>query len=151
MASKSRFNQGYYKPIHPEKYAGDLDKIRYMSSWELSFNKFLDNNPNILRWASESIAVPYIKPTDGKVHRYYPDYWVEYRNQKGDIVQEIIEIKPANQTKLGKRPSTYQQLTYAVNMAKWQSCQQFCESRGIVFRILTEDQLFTGGNNGRKT
>lgn len=139
----SRFNQGYYKPVHPEKYAGDISKIRYMSSWELSFNKFLDNNPNILRWACEAVAIPYVKPTDGKVHHYYPDYWIEYRNQKGIVVQEIIEIKPANQTKMPRKPSTFQQLTLAVNMAKWESCKKFCDSKGIAFRILTEQDLFS--------
>lgn len=141
----SKFNQGYYVPQHPEKYVGaDVTKIRYMSSWELKFNQFLDNNPNILRWASESIAIPYLKPTDNRVHKYYPDYWIEYRTREGEILQEIIEIKPANQVKLNKRPSTYQQLTYAVNLAKWASCQKFCESKGIGFRLLTEKELFGG-------
>lgn len=142
----SKFNQGYFTPQHPEKYVGaDVTKIRYMSSWELKFNQFLDNNQNVLRWASESIAIPYLKPTDGRVHKYYPDYWIEYRNRDGEIIQEIIEIKPANQIQLGRKPSTYQQLTHAVNMAKWQSCQKFCESKGIAFRILSEKELFSGG------
>jgi hypothetical protein len=70
-------NQGYFKPRHPEKYVGDVNKIRFMSSWELQADKFLDDNPNVLRWSSEEIVIPYVKPTDGKVHRYYPDYWVE--------------------------------------------------------------------------
>ena len=140
----SKFRQGYYTPVNPEKYAGDVTKIRYMSSWELEFDKFLDNNPNILRWASECVPIPYIKPTDGRVHKYYPDYWVEYRNRDGQIIQEIIEIKPANQVQLGRRPSTYQQLTHAVNMAKWESCKKFCDARGIVFRVLTENELFKG-------
>lgn len=141
----TKFRQGYYTPQNPDKYVGDIAKIRYMSSWELSFNKFLDGNPNILRWASECIAIPYIKPTDGKMHRYYPDYWIEYRNQQGNIIQEIVEIKPANQVKLGKKQTAWQQVTYAINVAKWKSCQQFCDSRGIVFRILTETELFNMG------
>jgi hypothetical protein len=92
-------NQGYFKPRHPEKYVGDVNKIRFMSSWELQADKFLDDNPNVLRWSSEEIVIPYVKPTDGKVHRYYPDYWVEYRNKHGDVVSEIWEVKPETQTK----------------------------------------------------
>lgn len=141
----SKFLQGYYEAKNPEKYVGDINKIRYMSSWELSFNKFLDGNPNILRWSSENVAIPYIKPTDGRLHKYYPDYWIEYRDQNGVILQEILEIKPKKQTSLGRNPSTYDQLTWAINVAKWTSCKKFCESKGIKFRILTEDSLFFNG------
>ena len=83
-------------------------------------NQFLDTNPSIYRWSSEEIAIPYIKPTDGKTHRYFPDYWIEYIDNNKNIIQELIEIKPAAQT---KRPSgkgkynQYQQITYAINIA----------------------------------
>lgn len=143
MASK--FNQGYYGPKNPQKYVGDLDKIRYMSSWELNFFKFLDGNPHVLRWSSENISIPYLKPTDGRIHKYYPDIWIEYCNRDGEIIQEILEIKPKSQVTLGKRPSQYEQLTWAVNCAKWQAAQAFCESKGIKFRILTENEIFSGG------
>ena len=115
-------NQGLFTPRHPDKYVGDLTKIRFMSSWELHMDQFLDNNPNILRWSSEEISVPYIKPTDGKVHKYWPDYWVEYKNKKGDIVSEIWEVKPAAQIAApksrGKKKKTQvrESLTYAVNV-----------------------------------
>jgi len=142
----SRFKQGYFVPKNPGKYVGNVDKIRYMSSWELVFNKFLDNNPNILRWSSEEIAIPYIKPTTGRVHRYFPDYWLEYRDKDGKLISEIIEIKPKSQTKRSRsrkpKNKLYEDIAYAVNVAKWQACQSFCESHGIIFRIVTEDQLF---------
>jgi hypothetical protein len=143
MASK--FNQGYYAAKNVEKYVGDLDKIRYMSSWELNFFKFLDGNPNVLRWSSENIAIPYMKPTDGRIHKYYPDIWIEYRNRDGEILQEILEIKPKSQVTLGKRPSQYEQLQWAVNVSKWKAAQAFCQAKGIKFRILTEDELFSKG------
>lgn len=141
--------QGWFPLKNPDKYIGnDPTKIRYMSSWEFQMSKFLDNNPNILRWSSESIAIPYIKPTDNRVHRYYPDYWVEYKNKAGDIVHEIIEVKPESQTKppvrRGKRKKTQvtEQLMYAINIAKWSACQQFCDKYDIKFRLVTEKQIF---------
>ena len=70
----ARFTQGLYTPNNPEKYIGDITKIRFMSSWELSMHKFLDNNTKIIRWSSETIAIKYIKPTDQKIHRYFPEY-----------------------------------------------------------------------------
>lgn len=141
-------NQGHYKPRHPEKYVGDINKIRFMSSWELSMNKFLDDNPNILRWSSEEIVIPYVKPTDGKVHKYYPDYWVEFQNKHGDVVSEIWEVKPKNQTTppktRGKNKKTQlrESITYAVNVAKWGAATQFCNKYKLKFRIITENQLF---------
>lgn len=145
----SRFKQGYFQPRNPEKYVGDVTKIRFMSSWELSFQRFLDGNPNIIRWSSECIAIPYLKPTDGKIHRYYPDFWIEYINKDGEVLQEVLEIKPKSQAggKAVGRMSLYEKAQYAINLAKWESCKRFCDQRGITFRILTEQELF---NQGKK-
>lgn len=141
-----KFRQGYYKPKNPEKYRGDVSKIVYRSSWELSFNKFLDNNPNVLEWASEEIVIPYIKPTDNKVHRYFPDYWVKYKNTKGEIIEEVVEVKPSTQTRRtrSRNPKTrlVEDVTYAINTKKWEAAQKWCEARGIKFRIITEQHLF---------
>lgn len=145
-----RTQQGRYHPRNPEKYVGDINKIRFMSSWEREAHQFFDNNPNILRWSSEEIGIPYLNAIDNKYHTYYPDYWIEYRNRKGEIVQEIIEVKPAAQV---KRPSAkgksrkvqlYEQLTYVKNMSKWKYAQAFCDAHRIRFRIITEKQLFKG-------
>jgi hypothetical protein len=141
----ARFRQGYFTPKNPHKYVGDPNKIRYMSSWELELHTFFDGNTNVLRWASEEIAIPYIKPTDGKIHKYYPDYWVEYVNSKGEIVQELIECKPKDQTKTprsNRKHVLYEQLTYAINTAKWQAAQEWCRQRNITFRIVTEKSIF---------
>ena len=140
------FKQGWYKPKHPEKYVGNIHKIRYMSSWEYDMDKMLDNNPNILQWSSEPFAIPYIKPTDKRVHRYYPDYWVKFRNRKGEIVQEVWEVKPAYQTRptrsKNNRRRIVEQVTYAVNLAKWEAAQKYCDKYGMKFRTITEKELF---------
>jgi len=143
-----RTKQGKYKPNHPEKYKGDLSKIRYMSSWELNFHQFLDNNPNILEWTSESIRIPYLKPTDGRVHMYLPDYWIKYVTRQGELLEEIIEVKPDKETRaprtVGKNKKTqlYEQITWAVNDAKWKAANLYCQKKGIKFRIITEKHLF---------
>ena len=138
------FKQGVYKLRNPEKYIGDPNKVVFRSSWELEMHKFLDNNTKVLRWSSEELYIPYVKPTTGKVHRYYPDYFVEYENVRGEVVREIIEVKPHNQVDLSgkKRLTEYEKVTYAVNKAKWIAAQQYCNKRGIKFSILTENQLF---------
>lgn len=142
MATNINFRQGKFIPRNPQKYIGDPNKIRFMSSWELRFDQFLDSNENILAWASEEIAIPYMKPTDGKVHRYYPDYFIKYRDKQGNIFQEIVEIKPLSQRKLRKNSNLYERLTFAVNTAKWEQAEKFCKQRGITFRLLSENELF---------
>ena len=140
------YQQGWYTPKHPEKYVGNVERIRYMSSWELKMHQFLDNNPNVLQWSSETIAIPYLKPTDKRVHKYYPDYWVKYRNKQGKIVQEIIEVKPEKQTRPTRtrnhKRRLYEQVTYAINIAKWGAAQRFCDKYGMKFRLVTENQIF---------
>ena len=142
MASK--YKQGLFVPRNPEKYVGDVNKIVFRSSWEQKMCEFFDNNPNVLRWSSEEIAIPYIKPTDKRVHRYFPDYWVEYKHANGEIIQEMIEVKPHDQVNAGakKRKTAYDKITYAINVAKWQSAAMFCEKHNIKFRIVTERQMF---------
>lgn len=143
-----RNKQGLYKPKHPEKYNGDVTKIRFMSSWELNFHRFLDNNPNILEWSSEGIKIPYLKPTTGRVHVYLPDYWIKYVTTQGELVEEIIEVKPDKETRaprnVGKNKKTqlYEQITWAINDAKWKAAELFCKKKGIKFRIITEKHLF---------
>jgi len=148
-------NQGYYKPLHPEKYVkgkkdSALDKkgIRFMSSWELQTCKFLDMNPNVLRWSSEEIAIPYIKPTTGRIHKYFPDYWVEYKNKAGKTISEIWEVKPDAQTKppkttgKNKKRQLWESINWAINVAKWEAATLFCRKYGLKFRIVREMDIF---------
>lgn len=142
------FQQGWFTPRNPEKYIGDVTKIRYMSSWELNFHTMLDGNPNVLAWSSESVAIPYISPLDGRMHKYFPDYLIKYQTGDGNIKMEMIEVKPMKQVKKPtKRSSQYEQATFVVNMAKWAAAKAYCEANGIAFRIVTEEQLF----NRKKT
>lgn len=140
--------KGLYKPTNLSKYLGDPTKIRFLSSWEMKFMDFCDKNPNILQWGSEEFSIPYIHPikrdADGSPKRckYYPDFIVKYKNATGIIITEVIEIKPHNQTVLKKKTSTYDKVQLVINNAKWESAVAFCKSHNIVFRILTEKELF---------
>ncbi len=114
-----------------------------MSSWELAMHKFLDNNTNILRWSSEPTRIKYIKPTDNKIHHYLPDYYVEYIDKAGKLRKMIAEIKPHSQAYKTRRKSTvYEDVTRAVNYAKWEAAQHFCIHNGFEFQVITEKHLF---------
>jgi hypothetical protein len=107
--------------------------------------QFVDNNPSIQQWASESIKIPYRDPLTGKQTVYVPDFLIVYLDKHMKNHVELIEIKPANQTlreRVGK--NVYNQAQYVKNLAKWESASAWCKSRGITFRIINENHLFAG-------
>ena len=140
-----KFKQGLFKPKYPDKYIGQKP-IRYLSSWELKFFRWCDDNSNVVEWASEAVIIPYVSPLDNKVHRYYTDGVVAIKESDG-IKRYIIEIKPKSQTvapvKGKKRNSTmvYETARYAQNMAKWKAAKAWCEKHKYSFLLLTEDHL----------
>jgi hypothetical protein len=134
--------KGLFKPQHPEKYIGDINRIRYLSSWELKFQYFCDTNPNIIAWGSEEIRIKYFNPVKQKVCDYIPDFFIKYKDSSGNVITEIIEIKPKKECSVTKKSSVYDKVNIAINTQKWTAAKAFCDKAGIKFRVLTEDQLF---------
>jgi len=137
-----------YKPSNPQKYIGDSNNIICRSSWERRFCKWCDDNPNVLRWASEEIRIPYISPKDNRPHYYYPDFLIEIKQKNGKVTKQLVEVKPKKQTLppvKGKRITKsflYEAITYEINQAKWKAAAEFCADNMIEFRIITEDDLY---------
>lgn len=142
--------QGNYTVKRPDKYLGDPNNVRYLSSWELKFFEFCDNNENILKWASEEIPIQYGKPdirTGAIVSSIYlPDIFLVYKTKDGKVKKRLIEIKPHAQTKPSRSRKAdkraREQYTYIVNQCKWDAAQKWCDSRGIEFKVLTEKDQF---------
>lgn len=108
---------------------------------------YLDKNPNVIQWASEEFFVPYKSPIDGKIHRYFPDFWVKKKNQQGIEEVIVIEVKPKTQTipPTPKKQITKAYLmevqTWGINQAKWESANKYCIARGWKFMLATEKEL----------
>ena len=134
--------KGLYIPQHPEKYLGDPRTIRFLSSWEQRFMVNCDMNPNVISWGSEEFKIQYWNPVKNRIANYFPDFIIKYKNTKGELITEVIEIKPKKQSVITKKTSTYDKVHLIVNHAKWQAAIAVCESHGIRFRVLTEDELF---------
>ena len=132
-------------PKNKEKYVGDIDNIISRSSWETKFLVWCDSNPNVIRYASEEVVVPYISPVDGKQHRYFVDFLVMVKTRTGDIRKYAVEIKPEAQTMPPKTRNKKRLLTetatYAVNQAKWKAADLYFTSKGVAFIVLTEKHL----------
>ena len=138
----SRFAQGKYQLMNPEKYVGNK-KPTYRSSWEYTFMRFCDTNPAVQKWASEAISIPYKCPITGKSTIYVPDFFIQYVDKDGSMHVELIEVKPRNQTikeKVGKNRNN--QIEYVRNIAKWRAAQAWCKAQGIKFRIVNEQDIF---------
>jgi len=139
--------KGKFRPKNHKKYKGDFREVIYRSSWELKFMQYCDTNKSIVKWSSEEIVIPYRSPVDNRIHRYFPDFYVKYKDIKGNFQEKVIEIKPAKQVKEPKmqkrRTKKYvsEVFTYATNQAKWQAAEDFCKDRKWQFQILTEKEL----------
>ena len=134
---------GRYKPTNTRKYRGDIDKIYYRSSWERRFMVYCDRNDKIIEWGSEEVIIPYRSPIDGKIHRYFPDFWVEKENGE----QLVIEVKPKQHLVPPAKPTRQtkkylsEMYTFAINQRKFEVAEEFCNNRGMKFMIMTQDDL----------
>ena len=141
-----RFAQGKFHMKNPDKYMGNTSPT-YRSGWEYHFMKFCDDHPNVEKWVSEGIRIPYRNPLSGKQTIYVPDFFISYMDVSGKKHNELIEVKPSNQAlkeKVGK--SKYNQAHYVINQAKWSAARAWCKQKGVIFRIVTEQDIFhTGG------
>jgi len=140
--------KGKYIPINPKKYVGNSSQIIYRSLWERKLMVYCDRNDNIIEWGSEEVIVPYRSPWDGKMHRYFPDFYMKVKQGNGTYKKFIIEVKPKAQCKepiktpKRKTRKWYKEVqTWGINQAKWKSAIDYCENRGMEFKILTEDHL----------
>lgn len=140
--------KGKYKPQNPQKYDGDPTNIIYRSLLERRFMVYCDTKPNIIKWSSEEVVVPYVSPLDNRVHRYFVDFMIQYRDSKGVLKTVLIEVKPKSQTSAPKKPEgkptrrfINEVKTWGVNQAKWNAASEYCQDRNWEFKILTEKDL----------
>lgn len=144
-ASEGGWSQGVYKVKNSRKYMSTKPPV-FRSSWEYNIMYMFDTNENICRWGSEIIEVPYINPIDGNPHRYFTDFFAEFKDEKGQYKKWVIEVKPLSKLsppKQKKRTKTwaYQMNEYMINTAKWNAASVFCNKRGWEFKIFTEEEI----------
>lgn len=150
--------RGFYKLLNPQKFLLPIDNhmksfnestgsVEFKSSLELAAIRYCDYNKHITKYSLEPFAIKYVKPTDGKPHRYYVDLFLEFSNGE----KFIVEIKSKGETippkkpskKTGKAIANYQRAlqTYHVNQAKWSAAETWAKQNNMRFLILTEDDL----------
>ena len=158
MAYKSKF-----APKNPAKYCGpNIGNIITRSTWEKAVCKAFDKNPNVVRWSSECVVVPYFDTLKMKNRRYFVDFYVEFADGK----KIMIEVKPHKETvappKFNKKmeelagvlnesskayyhPIVQKKyraiITFRCNRDKWSSAIKYAEKKDCEFQIWTEHTL----------
>lgn len=140
--------KGKYSPINRDKYQGNPSNVIYRSLWERKFMKWCDMNPDVIKWGSEETVIPYISPIDKKIHRYFVDFYIQVRTNKGEIKSYLVEVKPKKYTKppttnpKKKSRSWFSEVkNWGVNSAKWKAADAYARDKRWKFIILTEDHL----------
>lgn len=148
--------EGWYKIINMDKFLSPVDEhmksfkdgfVNYKSSLELKAIRYCDWNKHVVKWSLEPFAIKYLKPSDGKYHRYYIDFVIEFTSGE----KFLVEVKSEGETKPPRKPSkkteksinNYQKaiITYHINQAKWKAAKEFATFNNMKFIILTEKQL----------
>ena len=152
----NQWMKGHYQPRNPSKYAGDISKIVYRSSWERAFMTWADLEPDVLKWSSETVIIPYYDPVKRTQRSYHVDFRIVTKTPDGPKVS-LVEIKPYKQTikpRPNKNKSEKTMLTEATtwltNDAKWKAAKAYCKALGWEFHIITERELFGGIDRGYK-
>ena len=152
----SAYKQGFYNLINPEKFIGNPIDIKFRSSWEYAFCKYLDTNDKVIRWGCEQPIITY-SDLRGKVHRYYPDFYFESlkNGDPMDLKRVIVEIKPASELNPPEKPKNetgkalenyeYAVRTHIKNKLKWNASAEYATKMGMEFVIITEDRLIKEG------
>lgn len=152
-SGSKKYHQGYYKPVNPNKYIGNSNNIMFRSSWEKMFLIYCDTNPNIVKYSSEEISIPYLSSIDGKEHKYFIDFIIFAKQHDGSIKKFLIEIKPFKQTivpvqRKGKTQARFmtEMQEYIKNQDKWKYAKEYAEKHDSSFLVLTEKDLFIKKN-----
>jgi len=169
---KGETHQGYlhkvYQLRYPEKYIGNPNLIIYRSGLELSFCRWCDASPSIIKWSSEPIKIPYydkiskleeckkygLDPNNIKnwiIRNYNVDFWILI--QKGDIQEKwFVEIKPSSKLKKPIPPNETASIKenkkfnidareYLINEEKFAAAKIFATKNNSKFFIFTEKTL----------
>ena len=145
LQRNTNYKQGFFYPRNLDKFVSKENKAIYRSGLELEYFRILDKNPNVLKWGSEEVVVPYF--FENKWHKYYVDLFVVFKF--GESTKKyFIELKPYSQTVEPKQSKRKKQMTmlyeakqWAKNQAKWKAATDFAKKNGWEFHILTEKDL----------
>ena len=146
MKSYRMYKQGIFRPNNKSKCKSEI--CIYRSDLERRYMIWLDNCSSVVSWGSEKIVIPYIKPIDGRLHKYFTDFNFTIKDKNGELHKFLVEIKPAKQcsppstkNRKNKMNLLKEQITYSTNAAKWKAASEWANKHGYKFTIVTENDI----------
>lgn len=145
--------RGKYRPKNPNKYRGDPTNIIYRSLKERSIMYYFDMTPKVITWNSEGVIIPYLYDVDGKVHRYFMDFYAEIRCSDGIIRRYLFEYKPKAKLSQPKPPKANsrskkraarfyaESCDYIKNKNKWAYTAEYAKKNGLLFFVVCEENV----------
>lgn len=147
--ARPQYRQGIYKPRFPEKNI-NKESIEYRSQLELEYFWRIEKSPNVIKWGSEVIWIPYFNPIKKRHAQYWTDLYVETKNHGTLIVEikpekEIIAIaenkQPKNTKRKKKATYIYEMSMFMINKAKWKAANEYCNKKSWNFTTVSEKML----------
>lgn len=138
----SNAKTGKYIPLNVEKYEGNQLPV-YKSKLEHKMMRYLDSNPNVIRWSYEKFAIDYLDMSSRppKRRKYYIDFVAYVKGPAGMIKKIWIEVKDSSETKKPNPKKLMECQTYQKNLSKWRQAEVTARNNGAEFKIITEQQL----------
>lgn len=143
-----RYRKENYTPQNPEKYDGEYPIVS-RSSWETEFMKYCDMHPDVAKWSSEPVQIPYRDPLTGNQKVYVPDFLVTFITKSRETTTKLIEIKPMHEQLSEHARNSSDAAVQARNRAKWGAAIAWAGRRGIEFVVMNESNMFAGHENRR--
>lgn len=106
----------------PAKSAYNIEY--WASTWEHEYMKELEGDPDVVKWTkNHGIRIEY-QDSDGTFRRYTPDFLVE---RKGEKI-ELVEMK------------AYHMIDAPSTAIKAEAAKKWCESRHMRYRLVSRHQ-----------
>ena len=80
---------------------------------------------------------------------YVPDFLVTYKGPNNTLKAELIEIKPKKQSLIESKMNQRDASIVAQNYAKWDAATKWARANGLMFRVITEDDIYRQGSKKR--
>jgi len=126
--ANGRWNGGYLSNTRGRFPAWKCKKDMpyFLSSLELKFHYWLNHDPSVEFYNYEGLCIEYIKPADGRLHLYYPDFQVKYFDDDTIHVQET---------------KTYKDKDNSTVLAKQDAAINYCNKNNMRYSLLFDDQV----------
>lgn len=102
--------------------------IFFRSSWEKKAFELLDEDKTVKCFEVEPFYIPYYRKEGDRSNKrnYVPDILITYH----DDTIKLVEVKP----------KCY--VDSAINIAKFEAARKFCDGKGWIFEVWTQDDIF---------